>query len=734
VSSLVVDRAALKSAARAAIVITGVFAIADKVIGNPTTALFAAFGSFALLVLAQFTGPARTRLLCYIALGCVGAAYCTLGTLCSRSPWIATAAMAVVGFCTLFSGVFSGYFSAGSTAAILTFVLPVTVPAANSEIPARLAGWGLAIGAAVFAVTFVWPSRGNADLHREAAAAVRKLADLLDADPAQLPDREQAAREAVEGLERSLRGTQRRPTGPTGPLAALASLPGELEWLLSILSPRGEPTASESNRAEDVEALAASAAVLREAATRLGGRAAHPDFARLDAAADAVANTLVHRLPGVVSEANGSSVADVLELPFRVRAATYSARQIAGYALRAAGADVPELEWPETEQKAQLSLEVLRAAELRAWEHWSVASVWLQSSLRGAAGLALGVYIAQRTGLQHGFWVVLGTLSVLRSNALGTGQSVLSAVAGTAAGIVVGAGLVIAIGTHDGVLWVAMPVAILVAAYAPRAISFAVGQAGFTVFVVVLFNLLAPVGWTVGLVRAEDVAIGLGISLVVGLLFWPRGAGALVRKDLAVAYERAAEYLVAAMQELIEGRTAQDGVRATRARVDVAVSRLDEAFRQFLGERSATRVNVEDVAALVDGASHVRRAAESLTHLAQIQNGDARLNRCGHNLDRELQALQTWYSAFGFSLMIGGPVPAPQLPNEEDARQLLSCIRDASHVSHGSTVNGSLALLLASQHLNHLSRLEPLLSDRANAAQAASEEPGFLRRLRVFAT
>ena len=42
-----------------------------------------------------------------------------------------------------------------------------------------------------------------------------------------------------------------------------------------------------------------------------------------------------------------------------------------------------------------------------------MASVWLQNSLRGAAGLAIAVYIAQRTGVQHGFWVVLGTLSVL---------------------------------------------------------------------------------------------------------------------------------------------------------------------------------------------------------------------------------------------------------------------------------------------------------------------------------
>jgi hypothetical protein len=734
VSSLAVNRAALKSAARAAIVITCVLAFADKVIGNPTTALFATFGSFALLVLAQFTGPTRTRLLSYLALGCVGATFYTLGTLCSRNPWIAAAAMAIVGFCTLFSGVFGGYFSAGSTAAILTFVLPVTVPAANSEIPARLEGWGLATGAALCAVMFLWPARRSPDLHHEAATAVRKVADLLDADPSHLSDREGAAREAVEGLERSFRATQHRPTGPTAPVAALASLPGELEWLLSILSPQAEPTAAERDDDEDVEAMAAAAAALRAGAERLDGRAADPDFARLDAARDAVASALVCRLPGVVSDEPPRSLADALEPSFRVRAATYSARQVTGYALRAAGADVPELDWPGTERKPQSSRAVLQATERRAREQSSITSVWFQNSLRGAAGLALGVYVAQRTGVEHGFWVALGTLSVLRSNALGTGKSVLSAVAGTGAGIVLGAAIVIALGTHQAVLWVALPVAVLVAAYAPRAISFAVGQAGFTVFVIVLFNILAPVGWTVGLVRAEDVAIGLGISLVVGLLFWPRGAGALVRKDLAVAYERAADYLAAAMQQLVEGGTSQDAVRAARETVDVAVRRLDEAFRQFLGERSATRVNVEDVAALVGGASRVRRAAESLTHLSQMTNGDTRLSRCGRNLDNELHTLQTWYSAFGVSLMIGGPVPPPQLPDEEDARQLISCIHDATRVNGAATVNGSVALLLASQHLDHLSRLEPLLSDRANAVQAASEEPGFLRKLRVFAT
>src|SRR2546422_11344168 len=66
-----------------------VFALADKVIGQPQTSIFAAFGSFALLVLVEFGGPPRTRLLAYLGLACVGAAFITLGTLCSRDPWLA---------------------------------------------------------------------------------------------------------------------------------------------------------------------------------------------------------------------------------------------------------------------------------------------------------------------------------------------------------------------------------------------------------------------------------------------------------------------------------------------------------------------------------------------------------------------------------------------------------------------------------------------------------------------
>ena len=68
-------------------------------------------------------------------------------------------------------------------------------------------------------------------------------------------------------------------------------------------------------------------------------------------------------------------------------------------------------------------------------------------------GWPLRSAVAEITDVEHGFWVVLGTLSVLRSNALGTGATALRAVGGTAVGFVVGSAIMIGVGRpHRGVV------------------------------------------------------------------------------------------------------------------------------------------------------------------------------------------------------------------------------------------------------------------------------------------
>src|ERR1700688_5172554 len=85
--------AALRRATRTAIIMPAMFALGDKVIGNPQLASFAAFGSFAMLLLVDFGGPMAERLQAHLVLAAVGAVFVCVATLASRSTWLAVPAM-----------------------------------------------------------------------------------------------------------------------------------------------------------------------------------------------------------------------------------------------------------------------------------------------------------------------------------------------------------------------------------------------------------------------------------------------------------------------------------------------------------------------------------------------------------------------------------------------------------------------------------------------------------------
>ena len=605
----------LKSAARAAIVMPAVFAFADQVIGQPQTALFAAFGSFAMLVLASFSGPPRSRFIAYSSLGLSGVVLVTLGTACSGNAWLAAGATAVVGFVILFSGVINGYFAAGGTAAVLVFVLSVAVPAPVSQIPWRLAGWGLAAGVGLLAVMLIWPPRERATLRADAAQGCLDLAAVADSVCGDQPDEAATlatARKSISGLRGRLTATPHRPTGPTRPTAALDGLIDELSWLFQSFEMLAESPVSELCVAENTAAIREVATVLRACAAELDGRpelsdrdqAGRQPVQSLARARETAAELLAQRVAALPHIPDEQALQAQVDRGFRVHTISYTARQIAAYA-RAAGPHpggppiegLPDLaEQAATARSAAadpgadaLTGEVLPSHRWNGWirsrlagaegftvSHADYRSVWFRNSVRGAVGLAIAVFIAQKTGLQHSFWVVLGTLSVLRSNALGTGRSVISALAGTAVGIVVGAAILIPLKGDDTVLWAILPVAVLLGGYAPRVISFAAGQAAFTVVVLVLFNIIQPTGWKVGIVRIEDVAVGFAISLGVGLVFWPRGAAALLRQNLAAAYSRTADYVAAMVEQLSgAGRRREPGAgRAGRDRGDSPARRL----------------------------------------------------------------------------------------------------------------------------------------------------------------
>ncbi|WP_235022708.1 FUSC family protein [Amycolatopsis alkalitolerans] len=211
--------------------------------------------------------------------------------------------------------------------------------------------------------------------------------------------------------------------------------------------------------------------------------------------------------------ADGDGYAEALHLSFHARTAAVAAHTAMADALVAAGHEGPGVRrWygQSFEDSALSERRLVGPAGVTGivTRHASLRSVWFLNSARGALALAAAVAVADLTGAEHGFWVVLGTLSVLRTNAASTGATALRALVGTVLGFVIGALLLLAIGTGPTALWIALPVAVLVAAYSPGALPFTAGQAAFTVVISLLFNILAPAGWQIGVVRIEDVALG----------------------------------------------------------------------------------------------------------------------------------------------------------------------------------------------------------------------------------
>ena len=352
--------------------------------------------------------------------------------------------------------------------------------------------------------------------------------------------------------------------------------------------------------------------------------------------------------------------------------------------------------------------------------HLEPSSTVLHGSARVAVGLALSVLLARTLGLDHAFWVVLGTLSVLRSNALGTGRTTVQALAGSVIGFAVGGVIAGVAGKDLAVMWVAMPIATFLASYAASAIGFVAGQAGFTVMVIVIFNLISPAGWQVGLVRIEDIAVGTGISVVVGVLLWPRGA----RRDLARAtagfYRAVRTYLGIAFGLLLGEDHSLDVGRA-RADAERARDRAAEAFDVFLNERGSKPLDPDAAARLVSAGSHGMLAADLLVVVATDLG--YRASTCPEGagaVEAQVRTLLAGFDDLGDRLTITRSRGSrPPLPSEDSLRRAaLDCLQRSG--GDEETTRGAMAVVIAGEWVQNLVRVEVDLQQPVDAAVAAA--------------
>ncbi len=675
-------RASLRRALRAALVIPPAFAFALLVARDVQVTTFVAFGCFALIVMADYGGPRRARAAAYAVTTLVGAVLVALGTLASPTAWLAALLMLLVAFSVQFASVFGSYAAAGQSALLLSFVLAVSIPAPPAAVGSRLVGWLIAGAVSTLAAVLLWPRFERVRLRQEAAAACLAMADLVSAEydasrRSELPQRRQAAAEAVDALRREYAATAKRPAGPTRRDRAFVELLTELDSTVEFANRLYDARLFASRPCiEEGDRLAAALVrVLRAAAGVLTG-GPPPDLRGLEQARAAHREALDRWAAGALRAGEPPErVLDGLDADHALRILSYLALALGASATIAAGGNpTPDLGLPAGAPREGAGRVMVRVGRT-IQTHLEPTSSVLHNSVRAAIGLALAVLLARLLRLDHAFWVVLGTASVLRTNALATGRTTMEAIEGTLAGFALGAVLTAVVGTNTAFLWAALPVTTFLAAYASGAVGFVVGQAAFTINVLILFNLITPVGWRLGLARIEDVAVGVGISVVAGLLLWPRGARRELSRALAGCYRGVVVYLARSFARVLEGTPRREVGRARLVAVR-ARDRAGEAFEQFLNERASKPLDPRTAGFLVASGGHAIAAGDMLNVVADM---GYRADGCPPGAE----ALST-ESGEVLSALIrladrlddgdGGDEPAAELGDDRLRRAALTCL------------------------------------------------------------
>ena len=605
------SRDGLRRALRAGIAVPLAATVGFLVAGDTLAPVFTLVGSIALLIVADFPGSVGTRALAYASLGVNGALLIALGTWAAPHPWAAVVLCFAVGALVSFLGLLSELVAAAQRATLMVFLLPVSMPV--GPLGDRLLGWALALLVCVPAALFLFPPRYSTELRHHAAVVCAALADRIEAGDADGTG--ERVTEAMNSLRSEFFSSAFRPMAMTAGSRSLIRVVSNLQWLTDRV------TAETGRMLANIGPL--SVAVLRSSAEVLRSPdAAHAaELARVVAAHRLIAYAHYDNdIRDILAEADDAAAVQLGRTLLSRRTISATIGLTGSIIATATAIDARPLVdrmlgrgLPETGIADRVHTH--RSALLSLMGYLRTRSVTVLNSLRTGLALALAVVVTFVLPVQNALWVVLGALSVLRSSAAGTRTSVVRAVTGTVIGFVIGASVIAVVGVNPVVLWTLLPLATFGSTYVMRVGSFTASQAMFTMQVLIVFNLMRPIGWQIGLIRLEDVILGALVGLAVSMLLWPGGAQAAMQRAIGDAVTACSRYLAAAVTRVTRGVSpqTQQAVNDLGAAALTAARTHGDAVRVYLAETAGA-----SDAGQLEGAGRIPRLRTTADLIADI--------------------------------------------------------------------------------------------------------------------
>lgn len=427
----------------------------------PQAAFLSAFAVILLLVISDFSGPRRERAASMATIATAGAATLVLGALLAGHLWLLIPTALLLGAVVVLVGALRGFLSQGTVPILLPFFIAATGGPNFHDALQMLAGWCIGSAVAIGAAVTLWPYFPRQALIQSVTASMRSEADLMEdlwrpgATPASVSDSYDAVTEHVNRTLDLYSGRLRRPGSAYRRERFLVRLVEETRRMRIVLrmAYRRLPLIPAPG---DREVIQVSADALREAADQVdAGESNLSAFERLDAARNAHRDAVREALRTDLASGDAASAQEYATSSFRPRAVSL----LAETAVRDAGVMHGNQRVPHLTFRGRRLPTVVQQVEpgprLRAELSWRAP--WMRNALRLGIAVALALSVVAYTGVDRGYWVVLGTISVLRMDLRGTGRSSWQVIQGQLLGFALGLGLIEVLDGRTWLGWLLLP-------------------------------------------------------------------------------------------------------------------------------------------------------------------------------------------------------------------------------------------------------------------------------------
>lgn len=230
-------------------------------------------------------------------------------------------------------------------------------------------------------------------------------------------------------------------------------------------------------------------------------------------------------------------------------------------------------------------------------------SFQFRHSLKVAIAATFGSFVANAISHDHGYWIALAIIFVMKPSIGGSIKTGKERLSGTLLGVVLAAIVVMIAGTGTPLYFLILFSGLFVLIYVRELPYYALKTTIMGFVIILMLSLAIQGGWKYGLLRIIDNLIGITIGLLVANFIWPSRAGKYVKNLLADVIDQECLFFTALYNDFFQ--VSQIDRISVKSNIEKKQKEIDATFNEMCAEPGISRGERDLILNIINTEKHI---------------------------------------------------------------------------------------------------------------------------------